>query len=276
MKTYFSNNTIALFHHIKALNPSNLNFKMFSKTFKTFKPVFNIAGKKTNHNNNLQATGCDSRPYSERRLDAILCEQDVVQGFKDRRLRVKDDSRPYRERRLDARLCEQDVAQGFKDRRLREIVIDMSVPVHLIAPALGQIARPITSHRQATSSSSSDSSSSSSSEQAQRQNNAEKKMKRFEEEQKQKKRIEEEQPVKNRLQVVIVKNPEMVLKMAHWFRTDCDITDEFYKDHIQFIRDQIGFAQDLQVDDAKTSECQIRYDMNQTQQPRRRQRIVLV
>ena len=252
MKTYFSNNTIALFHHIKALNPSNLNFKMFSKTFK---PVFNIAGKKTNHNNNLQATGCDSRPY--------------------------------RERRLDARLCEQDVVQGFKDRRLREIVIDMSVPVHLIAPALGQIARPITSHRQATSSSSSDSSSSSSSssdsssssssEQAQRQNNAEKKMKRFEEEQKQKKRIEEEkQPVKNRLQVVIVKNPEMVLKMAHWFRTDCEITDEFYKDNIQFIRDQIGFARDLQVDDAKTSECQIRYDMNQTQQPRRRQRIVLV
>lgn len=32
----------------------------------------------------------DQRPYSERRLDPVLCEQDVKQGFKDRRNRPYD------------------------------------------------------------------------------------------------------------------------------------------------------------------------------------------
>ena len=58
----------------------------------------------------------DRRPYSERRLNAEYCEQDVKSGFKDRR-KPRDDRRPYSERRLNAEYCEQDVKSGFKDRR---------------------------------------------------------------------------------------------------------------------------------------------------------------
>ena len=45
-------------------------------------------------------------------------------------------------------LCEQDIAQGFKDRRLRkpvDVVIDMKIPVLFIAPALGQTPKPVVS-----------------------------------------------------------------------------------------------------------------------------------
>ena len=90
---------------------------MFSKTATrvTTNMCLRTSGKITNHtvcNKLLQATD-DSRPYYVRRVDAKLCEQDVAQGFKDRRTRVKDDTRPYHVRRVDAKLCEQDVAQGF-------------------------------------------------------------------------------------------------------------------------------------------------------------------
>lgn len=81
----------------------------------------------------------DSRPYRERRIDAALCDQDVAQGFNDRRLKPrKDDVRPYKERRLDAVLCDEDVAQGFKDRRIKRVDY-MSLPISRIAAALGEV-----------------------------------------------------------------------------------------------------------------------------------------
>jgi hypothetical protein len=244
---------------------------MFSKTASII--VRHMTGKITNNlHNNLQVIG-DARPYAERRLDAKLCDQDVAQGFKDRRLRLKDDSRPYAERRLDAKLCDQDVAQGFKDRRLREVVIDMSVPVHLIAPALGQIARYKLNDEEKEEARRLLLKKEMAEVEMQRKTEMAKKMKQFEEEQQEQKQRQDE---KKRLPVV--KNPEMVLKMAHWFRGEV-ITDEFYREHLQFMRDQIGFARDLQVDDAKTSDCRIQYNTEQSQQPqqpRRRQRIVVV
>jgi hypothetical protein len=43
----------------------------------------------------------DQRPYGERRLDPILCEQDVQSGFRDRRLsHVKDDRRQQDDKEL--------------------------------------------------------------------------------------------------------------------------------------------------------------------------------
>jgi len=187
-------------------------------------------------------------------------------------LQVIGDARPYRERRLDAKLCDQDVAQGFKDRRIREIVIDMSVPVCLIAPALGQIARYNLNDEEKEDARRLLLKKEMAEVEMQRKTKMAKKMKQFEEEQ-QKQRQDE----KKRLPVI--KNPEMVLKMAHWFRGQVIITDEFYREHLQFMRDQIGFAQDLQVDDAKTSDCRIQYNTEQSQQPlqpRRKQRIVVV
>jgi len=48
-----------------------------------------------------------------------------------------EDQRPYCERRLDAALCEQDVKQGFKERRNRPYVnFIMMFPAGCIAPAL--------------------------------------------------------------------------------------------------------------------------------------------
>jgi hypothetical protein len=58
----------------------------------------------------------DQRPYRERRVDPVYCEQDKTQGFKERK--SSEDQRPYRERRVDPNYCEQDKAQGFRDRRL--------------------------------------------------------------------------------------------------------------------------------------------------------------
>ena len=81
----------------------------------------------------------DSRPYSQRRMDDLLCEQDVAQGFNDRRKRArKDDMRTYRERRLDDALCDEDVYQGFIDRRTK-IVDYMSLPISRIADGLPDI-----------------------------------------------------------------------------------------------------------------------------------------
>jgi hypothetical protein len=46
----------------------------------------------------------------------------------------EDDKRPYSVRRINNALCEQDVAQGFKDRR---IIVDwMKLPISMIALAL--------------------------------------------------------------------------------------------------------------------------------------------
>ena len=84
----------------------------------------------------------DCRPYSQRRMDDLLCDQDVAQGFNDRRKRArKDDMRTYRERRLDDALCEEDVAQGFIDRRIK-MVDYMSLLIRGIAPGLPDVKEP--------------------------------------------------------------------------------------------------------------------------------------
>ena len=283
MKTYFSNNTTAFSPDYKAvlLQNSNSLFKTLLITFKMFsnsakRVITNVytsvyaSGKITNNSVriNLQATGGDSRPYRERRMDAKLCDQDVAQGFKDRRL--KDDSRPYRERRLDAKLCDQDVAQGFKDRRLRvkvvDLVIDMSVIARVIAPALGETARYITptSPPLAQEDRRGRLVKEIAKETIQRQLQAEMKMKQFEEELAEKKRLE----------LPIIKNPEMVLKMTHWFRLvpGFKLTDDFYRENIQFIRDQVGFARDLEIECEHESDT-IHFSV-QTR-PIRKQRIIV-
>lgn len=77
----------------------------------------------------------DCRPYSQRRLDDMYCDQDVAQGFADRRMKRKDDMRTYSQRRLDDLLCDEDVAQGFIDRRTKRVDY-MSLPISKIADAL--------------------------------------------------------------------------------------------------------------------------------------------
>jgi len=73
--------------------------------------------------------GEDRRPYRERRVDPVYCQQDVKSGFNDRR--------PYRERRVDPVYCEQDVKSGFNDRRIAKppIIIAKALPEFLEFPA---------------------------------------------------------------------------------------------------------------------------------------------
>jgi hypothetical protein len=203
----------------------------------------------------------DSRQYCERRLDAALCEQDVKQGFKDRRR--KEDQRPYCERRLDPVLCEQDVKQGFKERRNRPYVnFMMMFPAVCIAPALPDVEEKIEVWdienqidvvKTATVESESES-----------EEEMEYDM-RWEEEAGRRRRrqhlqiqIAKEQEAREKWMarlpppppLVIVStspsppakkmemNQVMVIKMNHLFR--CEITDEIYQNNVQSIRDQMN------------------------------------
>jgi hypothetical protein len=282
---------------------------MFSKTATrvTTNMCLRTSGKITNHtvcNNLLQ----DSRPYHERRVDAKLCEQDVAQGFKDRWTRVKDDTRPYHERRVDAKLCEQDVAQGFKDRRLREIVINMSIRVRLIAPALDGIVRyaPMTTHPNEPNEPSDDDEKEIDFDirwgdelarrsrltyrlaiEKERARVAEEEQIRLRDIEKERARVAEEEAqrqlraevalvIKTPVKSSITQNPAMVIKMRHWFGyklNGCSVvSDEFYQEHIQFIRDQISFDQESQEPDQIMSD-QIVYGTQM--QPQRRRRIIV-
>lgn len=296
---------------------------MFSKTATrvTTNMCLGTSGKITNHtvcNNLIQATD-DSRPYYVRRVDAKLCEQDVAQGFKDRRTRVKDDTRPYHVRRVDAKLCDQDVAQGFKDRRLREIVINMSILVRLIAPTLDGIVKyaPMTP----TSAPPNESNEPSDDEKdidfdirwgdevARRSRftkrlafekerarvaeeeqirlrdiDEEEAQRQLREEEAKMKKVEEEQIAKKQMAPAIktpvakssiIQNPDMVIKMRHWFGykpNGCSvISDEFYQEHTQFIRDQVAFDQESQETELESD--QIIYSTQM--QPTRRRRIIV-
>ena len=285
---------------------------MFSKTATrvvTTNMCFRTSGKITNHtvcNNLLQAT---------------------------------DDSRPYHVRRVDAKLCEQDVAQGFKDRRLREIVIDMSIPVRLIAPTLDGIVTyaPMTPTSTPPNEPCEEEEEDFdfdiawsdelarrgrlrrrrefeeerarlaeeeeervhfaeekertqrrtrlvqeiAEEEAQRQLLAEAKMKKFEEERIAKKQMETlPKPTAPAIKTPVVikssitQNPDMVIKMRHWFGykqpNGCVVSDEFYQEHVQFIRDQVSF--DQESSDQIVSD-QIIYGTQM--QPTRRRRIIV-
>lgn len=126
-------------------NRATVHFKYWYENAGTKKPrtslqsgkTINIIDNKT-HLWQAQAFIEDSRPYKLRRLDDAHCDQDVSQGFNDRRLRTrKEDNRPYRERRFDDALCEEDVAQGFNDRRLKLAKDCMKMPICKIAVGIG-------------------------------------------------------------------------------------------------------------------------------------------
>jgi hypothetical protein len=179
-----------------------------------------------------------------------------------------EDTRPYSVRRLDAKLCDQDVASGFKDRRLRlRIVINMGVPAYLIAPALYQTAKPLALIQQeakAEAKAKAKKEKQEKQEQAQKQADI-KKMNQFIE--------ERELNEKKRLEKPVIKNPEILIKMAHLLRCNPNkITDEYYRDNLQRIREEIRDSHDLQMENERKSD-QIHYEA-QVQPTRRRRTIV--
>lgn len=148
----------------------------------------------------------DRRSYSERRVDPVYCEQDVKQGFNDRRS-VRDDRRPYSERRLDPVYCEQDVKQGFKDRR------------------------PVRDDRRQND----DRGSRENAERNRRPRTPSNSPPRKEEKVAEKVAIVTKEVVKPK--PPLVKNKELVTIMQHMFR--CEITDEIYLGNRQKIQDQM-------------------------------------
>lgn len=215
-------------------------------------------------------------------------------------LQADDDMRPYSVRRLDDKLCEQDAKQGFKDRRLKalpsvcddiivDVVIDMSIPVWVIAPALGQKPKPIILTPKPNEESQ---------EEAKKEEEEEaKKKKEEEEEAKKKKKAEEakkkqeaeqakkeegkkkheeayaENKAKQEALPPLIKNPLMVIKMGHYFRSYdvFEISDHMYRTNIQFIRDQIEFAKEIQEEDDTPN-----VDYGEFQTPPTRKRVVVV
>ena len=181
-------------------------------------------------------------------------------------LQVADDMRPYSVRRLDDKLCEQDVKQGFNDRRLKVVadpvidavidpVIDMSIPALVIAPALGEIPTLIVKPIEQ--------------DETQAKKNMEEARKREENEETKKKGEE----AKNKALPPLTKNPLMLVKMGHYFRSYQvrEITDDMYRDNIQFIRDQMEFAKEVQEEEDTPN-----VDYGEFQMPPRRRRIVVV
>ena len=154
----------------------------------------------------------DQRSYSERRLDPVYCEQDVKQGFRDRRDQ-KDDRRPYSERRLDPVYCEQDVKQGFRDRR------------------------PVRDDRRQNDDlrKNDDRRSRENAERNRRPRTPSNSPPRKEEKVAEKVAIVTKEVVKPK--PPLVKNKELVTIMQHMFR--CEITDEIYLGNRQKIQDQM-------------------------------------
>ena len=199
-------------------NKATVYFKHWYENASTAKPRTALqSGKTINITTNssyfwqAQAFVEDARPYKERRIDDTLCDRDVAQGFKDRRLRIierEDDNRPYKERRLDNALCDEDVAQGFKDRRpvimtheekmnayieRRSKYVDyMSTPISQIADALPE----------------------------------EKK----------------EEPIVKAPPKPLVRDNCMMARMTHAFKCD-EITDDIYRHNLMLIRDTMRDAE---------------------------------
>ena len=170
----------------------------------------------------------DRRSYSERRLDPVYCEQDVKQGFRDRRDQ-KDDRRPYSERRLDPVYCEQDVKQGFRDRRP---VRDDRRPVRDDRRQNDDL-RKNDDHRN------DDRRSRENAERNRRPRTPSNSPPRKEEKVAEKVAIviKEEKVVVVKPKPTLVKNKELVTIMQHMFR--CEITDEIYLGNRQKIQDQM-------------------------------------
>ena len=154
----------------------------------------------------------DSRPYHVRRTDDALCNQDVSQGFRDRRIakETKKEKKPETKK-------EKVVAPDYsKEYRTKKDVakIDMSIPTLHIACGLpepvakprvkrviaAQVAAPVATGIP-------------------------------------------EKIVSNK---PLVRNIDMVLRMQHAFR--CEITDDIYRNNVQSVRDQREFEKERDLD----------------------------
>ena len=165
---------------------------------------------------------------------------------KKKQEKVKDDSRPYHVRRTDDALCNQDVSQGFRDRRIaketkkeKKVVapdyskeyrtkkdvakIDMSTPALHIACGLPDVpaksvAKPRVIAAQVAA-------------QVVAQVAAQ---------------VSTGIPDKIVSNKPLVRNVDMVIRMQHAFR--CEITDDIYRNNVQNVRDQREFERERDLD----------------------------
>lgn len=80
---------------------------------------------------------------------AQMLQKEVQEEVQEEVQKQEDDKRPYGVRRINNALCEQDVAQGFKDRRIVDwmklpiSMIALALPDHVIEPVTAPVTAPV-------------------------------------------------------------------------------------------------------------------------------------
>ena len=181
--------------------------------------VFNEQSEKKQENKKVKD---DSRPYHVRRTDDALCNQDVSQGFRDRRIAkdVKpkekkpatkkenpDYSKEYRTKKdvakIDMSTPALHIACGLPDMPAKSVanprvkrVVAAQVAAQVVAQVAAQVSTGIPD------------------------------------------KIVSNKP--------LVRNVDMVIRMQHAFR--CEITDDIYRNNVQNVRDQREFERERDLD----------------------------
>ena len=156
----------------------------------------------------------DSRPYHVRRTDDALCNQDVSQGFRDRRI-AKDVKKP--ETKKEKKVVAPDYSKEYRTKK-DVAKIDMSTPALHIACGLPDVpAKSVAKPR----------------------------VKRVVVAQVAA-QVATGIPDKIVSNKPLVRNVDMVIRMQHAFR--CEITDDIYRNNVQNVRDQREFERERDLD----------------------------
>ena len=176
--------------------------------------VFNELSEKKSEKK--QQVKDDSRPYHVRRTDDALCNQDVSQGFRDRRIakEVKPkEKKPETKKETKPKETKPDYSKEYRTKK--EVKIDMSIPALHIACGLPEpVAKP--------------------------------RVKRVVVAAQVAAQVATGIPEKVVSNKPLVRNIDMVLRMQHAFR--CEITDDIYRNNVQSVRDQREFEQERDLD----------------------------
>lgn len=167
----------------------------------------------------------DSRPYHVRRTDDALCNQDVSQGFIDRRIAKETKKEKKPETKKEKKVVAPDYSKEYRTKK-DVVKIDMSTPALHIACGLPDmpvksVAKPRVKRVVAAQVAA----------QVVAQVAAQ---------------VATGIPDKIVSNKPLVRNVDMVIRMQHAFR--CEITDDIYRNNVQNVRDQREFERERDLD----------------------------